>query len=143
LALNAMMEIALSQAPLSGRMLAERLRVPRRHLEPVLFALTGNGILRGVRGPAGGYELLHGAHLITVYDVLRAANFLEGLASPVPDGHLSHIAESVVMPAIAAAEQTFAAVLKSMSIEDLIRSRDRRSMEDDDRSALAAGRGRE
>ena len=33
------------------------IRLPPRHLEPVLQALVRHGILKGIRGPRGGYEL--------------------------------------------------------------------------------------
>ena len=124
LALNVVVEVALkgTEAPLSGRALSQRLRVPRRSLEQVLFALAGSGILRGVRGPAGGYELVLHSHLITVYDVLLAAKSIEGIASAEPGEDLSELIEKVVVPAVAQAEQTFADALKTITIEDLIQS---------------------
>jgi Rrf2 family protein len=123
LVLNAVIEIALSEGPLSGRALAVRLGVPHRHLEQIMFALAGNGILNGIRGFRGGYELTLGAHLITAYDVLWAANSIEGIGSPDPGGDdLSELAEKVVLPAVAQAEQSFAAALMRITIEDLIQS---------------------
>ena len=132
------MEIALSDTPLSARILAERLCVPRRSLDQVLFALAGNGILRGVRGGYGGYELALCAHLITVYDVLLTTRSIEGIASPDPGGdNLSELVEKVVLPAVAQAEQTLAADLKSITIDDLIQSS--RNLEISPLSVVRAG----
>jgi Rrf2 family protein len=43
--------------PVSAKVLAARHHLPARHLEPVLQALVRMGILKGIRGPHGGYEL--------------------------------------------------------------------------------------
>ena len=39
-----------------AKALAERHKLPPRHLEPVLQALVHAGVLKGVRGPRGGYR---------------------------------------------------------------------------------------
>jgi Rrf2 family protein len=44
-------------APVSRTSLGLRHKLSRRHLEPVLQALARAGILRGLRGPHGGYVL--------------------------------------------------------------------------------------
>jgi hypothetical protein len=59
LAIAAVIDIALNARgrPVAAKSLAHRHRLPPRHLEPVLQALVRHGILKGVRGPRGGYEL--------------------------------------------------------------------------------------
>ena len=54
-----------------------RHKLPPRHLEPVLQALVHDGILKGVRGPHGGYELARERKRITAEDILRAAGNAE------------------------------------------------------------------
>ncbi len=49
-------------------------KLPPRHLEPVLQALVRDGILKGIRGPHGGYELARERKKITAEDILRAAS---------------------------------------------------------------------
>ena len=59
LAIAAVIDVALhgKGRPVSAKALAARHALPARHLEPVLQALVRMGILRGIRGPRGGYEL--------------------------------------------------------------------------------------
>ncbi len=72
--------------PVSAKALAARHKLPPRHLEPVLQALVRDGILRGVRGPHGGYELAREHRRISAEDILRAASTAE-------DGRRSAAAE--------------------------------------------------
>jgi Rrf2 family iron-sulfur cluster assembly transcriptional regulator len=59
LGLAAVVDIAIHSdaMPVAAKALARRLNLPPRHLEPLLQALVRANILRGVRGPRGGYEL--------------------------------------------------------------------------------------
>jgi Rrf2 family protein len=59
LAIAAVIDVAINgrARPVSAKALAARHRLPPRHLEPVLQALVRDGILKGIRGPHGGYEL--------------------------------------------------------------------------------------
>jgi Rrf2 family protein len=59
--------------PVSAKALAARHRRPPRHLEPVLQALVRDGIVKGIRGPHGGFELGRERRSITADDILRAA----------------------------------------------------------------------
>ncbi|MGF1606583.1 MAG: RrF2 family transcriptional regulator [Rhodothalassiaceae bacterium] len=63
--------------PLQARTLSERLGVPRRYLEPVLQELVRLRIIRGVRGPRGGYVLARPAETILVRDILDVVQMLE------------------------------------------------------------------
>jgi Rrf2 family protein len=122
LAIAAVIDIALHARgrPVAAKALAIRHRLPPRHLEPVLQALVRHGILKGVRGPRGGYELAREQRRISADDILRAAGTVEeaGEAPIAGAGLLSQ----VVMPALAQAEQSFASALARISVEDLVRS---------------------
>jgi len=59
--------------PVSAKALAARHRRPPRHLEPGLLALVSDGIVKGIRGPHGGFELGRERISITADDILRAA----------------------------------------------------------------------
>src|SRR5450759_1473584 len=78
LAIAAVIDVAINarSRPVSAKALAARHRLPSRHLEPVLQALVREGILRGVRGPHGGYELAREHRRISAADILRAASAL-------------------------------------------------------------------
>ena len=75
LAVTAVIDIALHARgrPVAAKALATRHRLPPRHLEPVLQALVRHGILKGIRGPRGGYELARDQRSITAEEILRAA----------------------------------------------------------------------
>ena len=79
LAIAAVIDVALNSEtrPVSAKALASRHGLPPRHLEPVLQALVHEGILRGVRGPRGGYELGRDRNDITANEILRAAGTVE------------------------------------------------------------------
>ena len=120
--LNVVLEVALkgTEAPLSKGSLEKRMRLPGRHLESVMRALVDKGILKGVRGGRGGYELARAPQLITTYDILMAVNSIEGMGSPDLGKRYSELVGKVVLPAIAKAEQAFAAELNRITLKDLI-----------------------
>ena len=119
LAVAAVTDVALhaGRRPVSAKVLAGRHGLPPRHLEPVLQALVHTGILRGIRGPRGGYELAREEHLITTDDVLRAA----GSADEDLPITQSDLVTTIVMPALAEAERSFSTALRGISIADLRR----------------------
>lgn len=103
----------------SAKDLAARHTLPARHLEPVLQALVREGILKGVRGPRGGYELARERRRISVDDILRAVATTEQIEELSLPG--SDLLRQVVMPALALPEKTFAAALTRITVEDLVR----------------------
>lgn len=123
LAIAAVVDIALhsKSRPVSAKALAARHALPPRHLEPVLQALVRDGILRGIRGPRGGYELARERKRITADDILRAAGTID--ENPETSSN-SALLDDVVLPAMAQAERTFAAALARISVEDLVRRAD-------------------
>ena len=59
LAIAAVVDVALyaRPSPVAAKALAARHHLPPRHLETLLQGLVQANILKGVRGPRGGYEL--------------------------------------------------------------------------------------
>src|SRR5579863_8556702 len=59
LAIAAVVDVALhgAKAPVAAKALAARHKLPTRHLETLPQGLVHAKILKGVRGPRGGYEL--------------------------------------------------------------------------------------
>ena len=119
LAIAAVIDVAIHALgrPVSAKALAARHRLPPRHLEPVLQALVRDGILKGIRGPHGGYELAREHKRITAEDILRTAGSAEDAADPPPPA--SALVSSVVRPALIEAERAFAAALSRINVEDL------------------------
>jgi Rrf2 family iron-sulfur cluster assembly transcriptional regulator len=122
LAIAAVIDIALNARgrPVAAKALATRHSLPPRHLEPVLQALVRHGILRGIRGPRGGYELAREQRRITADDILRAA----GTADELDGASLAEsiLLSNVVIPALGKAEHAFAAALARINVEDLAHS---------------------
>lgn len=120
LAIAAVVDVALNarDRPVSAKALAARHALPPRHLEPVLQALVHEGILRGVRGPHGGYALARERGSIGIDAIVQAAATVrdhdeDAIASPL-------IAE-VVSPAVAEAERAFSGALSRINVDDLAR----------------------
>jgi Rrf2 family transcriptional regulator, iron-sulfur cluster assembly transcription factor len=122
LALVAVVDIALHARPLpvAAKNLAARHNLPPRHLETVLQALVRQGLLRGVRGPRGGYELARSAGEIAAGEILRAAETVEEKNDLPLAG--SSLLTQVVAPALAKAEEAFSAALSRITVADLARS---------------------
>src|SRR5215470_5290218 len=76
LAIAAVVDVALHSrsAPVAAKALAARHKLPPRHLESLLQGLVHANILKGVRGPRGGYELAKERRRITAASVLRAVS---------------------------------------------------------------------
>jgi len=121
LAIAAVIDVAIhaNSRPVSAKALAARHRLPPRHLEPVLQALVRDGILKGIRGPHGGYELAREGSRITADDILRAAVTAEdGEELPLPD---STLLNEVVRPALVETERTFSVALGRINIDDMVK----------------------
>ena len=122
LAIAAVIDVALhgKGRPVSAKALAARHTLPARHLEPVLQALVRVGILKGIRGPRGGYELARERRRITADDILRAAGTIEDASDPVAAAG-SALLNEVVIPAVGQAERAFSIALSRINLDDLVR----------------------
>jgi len=122
LAVAAVTDVALNarNGPVSGKALTKHHHLPSRHLEPELQALVREGILKGVRGPHGGYVLAREQRGITAADILRAARTADDESEEPVSG--SALLVDVVGPALAKAENAFSNTLSRITIEDLTRS---------------------
>lgn len=121
LAIAAVIDVAINSQmrPVSAKALASRQGLPPRHLEPVLQALVHEGILRGVRGPRGGYELGRDTEHITANEILRAARTVDDpVTSQLPG---SDLVGDVVLPALAQAERAFASALSTIQLDELVK----------------------
>ena len=118
LAIAAVVDIALHARPqpVAAKQLAARHNLPPRHLETVLQALVRQGILKGVRGPRGGYELARERRRITAGDIVRAGMTATGEDNlpPLPE---SRLVDEVVGPAVRQASEAFLAELDGYTVE--------------------------
>lgn len=102
--------------PVAARILTERLGRPARHLEVLLQDLVRHGILKGTRGPRGGYELARERRRITLGEIVRKLGSDPAHETrPTP----ARVIEDVVVPALADAEAAYLRMLDTVSVQDL------------------------
>jgi len=120
LALEAVIDIAFNARPepVQAKEITARQGVPQRYLEQVMQQLVRAGVLKGVRGPRGGYRLAKERRRITVGEVVRVAESLDDdeAESVVPH---SALGTRIVTPLIASLQAGVMAQLDAISIEDL------------------------
>jgi Rrf2 family protein len=123
LAIAAVVDVALQTdgRPISAKTLKTRHGLPRRHLESVLQSLVRDGILKGIRGPHGGYEFARERRDATANDILRAA----GTVHEAEEEPNSELVAEVVFPVLLAAEQEFGEALSRISLDYMVRHAER------------------
>jgi len=123
LGIAAVTDVALyaRPSPVAAKALAARHRLPPRHLETLLQGLVQANILKGVRGPRGGYELARERRKITVGEIVRTVMAM-GAADPEESGPASKLVRKVIEPAVRKAGETFLVNLDAITIEDLCAS---------------------
>ena len=120
LALEAVIDIAFNARPepVQAKEITARQGVPQRYLEQVMQQLVRAGILKGVRGPKGGYRLARERRRISVGDVVRVAEAIEDgeeeRAKP-----RSELGLRIVAPLIQNLQDDVMARLDGISVEDL------------------------
>ena len=123
LAIAAVVDVALHARgqPVAAKALAGRHGLPPRHLEPVLQALVHAGILKGVRGPRGGYELARERRRISVAEIVRIAE----ATGEETNGKVPLLVGKVIAPAVAEAEASFETALSGVTIDKLCQTAER------------------
>jgi Rrf2 family protein len=117
LAIAAVVDVALQPdgQPVSAKVLAARHGYPSRHLEATLQALVREGILKGIRGPFGGYLLARDPGAVTANDILRAAQTVEAEETPPKSDLLAK-----VLPVLTAVEQECGQAFSRISLDDIV-----------------------
>ena len=116
LAIAAVVDVALHArpGPVAAKALASRLDLPPRHLETLLQALVRASILKGVRGPRGGYELARERRRISAGDVVRAV-MLDDEAAGQADA--PKLVREVISPVVEIAASAFLMALDAIDVE--------------------------
>jgi Rrf2 family transcriptional regulator, iron-sulfur cluster assembly transcription factor len=117
-AVEAVLYIAYNggQGPITGRDIAGRQGLPPRYLEQLMQKLVRGGILRGVRGPHGGYLLARERRRITVGDICAVLDDKD----EQPDGNASTpLGGLVVLPVWESAQLQTLEYLKKINLADL------------------------
>ncbi len=114
--LAALLRIAASEQPVSGRELADAMHCPRRYLEPDLQALTAAGVLESRRGAGGGYRLAMSPHRVSLARVLRCIDAREPAIPDDPAPLIQHLAR----PVLAELRRQCLQALESVTLADCL-----------------------
>ena len=116
--------------PIQVREIAQRQKIPEEYLGHIMVLLKRADLVRGTRGPGGGYRLAHPPEAICVGTVLRV---LDGpLVDPEAEGQNRQYRASVVaqrlmegwLRAVRASEK----ILDELTLADLCKSEDSAQM---------------
>ncbi|TYO90691.1 RrF2 family transcriptional regulator [Oceanicella actignis] len=121
LAIEAVLDVAYNARPdpVQARDITERQGIPQRYLEQVMQRLVRAGVLKGVRGPRGGYALARERRKVTVGDVVRVVSAIDQEAEEPPSR--GALGRAVVVPLWDELEEEFLARLDRITMEDLCR----------------------
>jgi len=119
LALEAVLDVAVNARPnpVQSKDITRRQGIPQRYLEQVMQQLVHAGILKGVRGPKGGYRLALERRRISVGDIVRIVGEME--IADEPRETPSILGEKVIGPMWDAVQNDMMEKLNSVSVEEL------------------------
>jgi Rrf2 family transcriptional regulator, iron-sulfur cluster assembly transcription factor len=120
LAVAAVVDVAMHArpSPVAAKALASRHNLPPRHLETLLQSLVRANILKGVRGPKGGYELARERRRITMGEIVRVAILSED-SDDAAAANASKLIVAVVAPMVIEAGESLMAALEAVTVEEL------------------------
>ncbi|GER05722.1 Rrf2 family transcriptional regulator [Iodidimonas muriae] len=107
------------QAPVQSRAITHLQNIPERYLEQVLQRLVRVGILKGVRGPRGGYRLSRSAERISVGEIVAVIRNMEGAEDGIAEDSGSDIGQKVVLPIFRALDTELMERLDRVSVAEL------------------------
>ncbi len=130
LALEAVVDIAYNARPdpVQSKEITRRQGIPQRYLEQVMQHLVHAGILRGVRGPRGGYRLARERRRITAGEVVRTVAALEAAEEQALESR-SALNEQVIGPVLEDIHVAVMDRLDAITIEDLCRRAEQAGVE--------------
>ncbi len=99
--------------PVAGTVVSAAQGLPTRYLEPIMQKLVRAGILRGVRGPAGGYVLGRERRRISLADICEC---IGANALPTP---ATLLGKKILRPTVTQLAETWRSQLASLTIADL------------------------
>lgn len=123
-ALEAVLYIACHAAvrPISSKEICTKHGFTARYLEPIMQQLVHTGILRGVRGPKGGYFLARERRKIPVGEIFLLIAQLEQASEKQKEGgdyKESVLGGAVIIPMWEQLESHIITQLQVLTIEDL------------------------
>jgi len=120
-AIEAVLDIAYNAGslPVQSGEITRRQGIPRRYLEQVLQQLVRAGVLAGVRGPRGGYRLARERRRISLGEIVRVVQALDGGEDPLGEDGGAELGHRVVRPLWQELNAEVMTRLDGITIEDL------------------------
>lgn len=120
-AIEAVLDIAYNAGslPVQSGEITRRQGIPRRYLEQVLQQLVRAGVLAGVRGPRGGYRLARERRRISLGEIVRVVQALDGGEDPLAEDGGAELGHRVVRPLWQELNAEVMTRLDGITIEDL------------------------
>ena len=137
-ALEAVLDIAYNAGaePVRSKEITGRQGIPQRYIEQMMQRLVRAGILRGVRGPRGGYRLARERRRVTVGEIARIAYALEENRGDGAGENGSALGRAVVGPLWRELHDEQMARLDAITIEELCRRAHARGVTSEPRERL-------
>tara|TARA_R110000824_G_scaffold118960_14_gene272055 strand:- start:172552 stop:173001 length:450 start_codon:yes stop_codon:yes gene_type:complete len=132
LALEAVVDVAINARPdpVQSKEITKRQGIPQRYLEQVMQQLVHAGILKGVRGPRGGYRLARERRRISVGEVVRVVGAMDSADDPATSGP-SDLGERVIAPLWQEVQSELMERLEKITVDDLCRRAESAGVDND------------
>lgn len=119
LAIEAVLDVAYNARPnpVQSRDITARQGIPQRYLEQVLQHLVRKGVLKGVRGPRGGYTLARERRRVTLGDVVRVISQMDADEDAAMGG--AELGSQIIGPIWQVHQDELLAKLDTITMEDL------------------------
>lgn len=120
-ALEAVVDVAYNSRsePVQSGAITRRQGIPQRYLEQIMQQLVRSGILKGVRGPRGGYHLARDRRRITVGEIVRVIGEIENNGDAASE---SVLGRAVIRPLIDDLQVEIMSRLDGITVQDLCNS---------------------
>lgn len=120
-ALEAVVDIAYNGRvePVQSREITRRQGIPQRYLEQVMQQLVRAGVLRGVRGPRGGYFLAKERRRISVGEIVSVVAAMDRASEGGEYESKSDLGQKVIKPLIEDINREIMEKLNAITVEDL------------------------
>jgi len=120
-ALEAVVDVAYNgrTGPVQSRDITRRQEIPQRYLEQVMQQLVRAGILKGVRGPKGGYNLARERRRVSVGEIVQVVNNMDLKKDKKEAMSQSPMGIKVINPLIESLNKSIIEKLNQVTLQDL------------------------
>ena len=118
-AIEAVLDIAIhaKEGPIQGHEITRRQGIPKRYLEKILQELVHKNILKGTRGPRGGYSLAKEKRNVSLVEIY---NVIVSIEKNNKNSNLqTKIRTKIIFPLILDISKKINLYLRSTTLEDL------------------------